>query len=62
MGEPDQLAHFFTRLPGRIRWDRSPGDQAQGAGRRAGLGARRKKVFDISIGIVFTEDALTEEI
>ena len=60
MGEPDQLAHFFAQMPGRI----AAGTAARGSGarRRAEPDARRKKVFDISIGIVFTEDALTEEI
>ena len=59
MGEPDQLAHFFAQMPGP-----SAGTVARGSGarRRAEPDARRKKVFDISIGIVFTEDALTEEI
>ena len=59
MGEPDQLAHFLPGCPGG-----SAGTAARGSGarRRAEPDARRKKVFDISIGIVFTEDALTEEI
>ena len=60
MGEPDQLAHFFAQLPGPSA--ASSVARGSGARRRAGLDARRKKVFDISIGIVFTEDALTEEI
>ena len=59
MGEPDQLAHFFWLTPGPGQSIRVPGS---GARRRAGPDARRKKVFDISIGIVSTKDALTEEI
>ena len=61
MGEPDQLAHFFTQAA-RAQRSRCSVARGSGARRRAGLDARRKKVFDISIGIVFTEDALTEEI
>ena len=57
MGEPDQLAHFFTGLPGPSSTGASFVARGSGARRRAGLDARRKKVFDISIGIVFTEDA-----